>query len=120
MQSSIRMGHKRLDVWNLSMDLVDLVYKVTSAFPPDERFSLVQQMRRAAISIPSNIAEGAGRETEKENLRALFIARGSLSELDTQLEIASRQGYSVDRVDSVLQKVSQSLNGYIRHIKQKL
>ena len=82
--------HRRLIVWQKAMDFVEKIYKVTERFPADERFGLVTQMRRAAISIASNIAEGAARQTPKETIQFFFMSRGSISELDTQLEIASR------------------------------
>ncbi len=72
------------------MDLVERAYRVTKAFPTSERFGLTSQMRRAAVSIPSNIAEGHGRATRGEYCNHLSIARGSLKELETQLEIARR------------------------------
>ena len=85
--------HKRLDVWKLSMKLVTRIYRITQAFPGEERYGLVQQLRRAAISIPSNIAEGAARHGNREFRHFVTIARGSLSEVDTQLDIALRLGY---------------------------
>jgi four helix bundle protein len=78
------MNHKDLDVWKKSMNLVVLIYDITSKFPSDERFGLTSQMRRAAVSIPSNIAEGAARKGDKEFIQFLMIALGSLSELETQ------------------------------------
>ncbi|MFY0715069.1 four helix bundle protein [Seonamhaeicola sp. NFXS20] len=84
------MDHKDLDVWKKSMDLVELVYSLTSEFPPDEKYGLVSQMRRAAVSIPSNIAEGTARKGDKELLQFLMISIGSLSELETQYLIAVR------------------------------
>jgi four helix bundle protein len=85
--------HKKLDVWNLAVELVSEVYRVTNSFPAREVYSLTDQIRRAAVSIPSNIAEGAGRHTKKEFVNYLHMAQGSLSELDTQSEIAKRIGY---------------------------
>lgn len=117
-----KKSHESLDCWKLSMDLVDRVYTLTSSFPASERFGLTQQMRRAAYSIPSNIAEGSARQTRKENLRGLYIARGSLAELETQLIITERQGFyqGSQSDENLLRKVSQSLNGYIRYIKSKI
>lgn len=84
------MDHKELDVWKKSMDLVELVYQLTCQFPSDEKFGLVSQMRRAAVSIPSNIAEGAARKGDKELIQFLMISLGSLSELETQYLLAIR------------------------------
>ncbi|WP_297571783.1 four helix bundle protein [uncultured Deefgea sp.] len=85
--------HKQLETWRQAMLLVKTIYELTALFPSDERFGLTSQMRRAAVSIPSNIAEGVARGTSKEYLHFLNIARGSLSELDTQAEIALMLGY---------------------------
>jgi len=82
-----------LRVWQVGMDLVDKVYRVTQEFPKHESFGLTGQMRRAAISIPSNIAEGHTRQHSKEYLQHLSMAQGSLAEMATQLEIAARLGY---------------------------
>ena len=86
-------GYRALLVWQQAMDLVEAVYKVTEAFPRSEEFSLKAQLRRTAVSIPSNIAEGSGRGTKRDYQNFLRIARGSIRELDTQLEIAIRIGY---------------------------
>jgi four helix bundle protein len=80
--------HKKLDVWKLSMNLAVEVYTLTKSLPPEERFNLSSQMRQAAVSVPANIAEGAARNTKKEFANFLHIAQGSLSELDTHLEVA--------------------------------
>ncbi|MEK7212390.1 MAG: four helix bundle protein [Patescibacteria group bacterium] len=84
---------KELTVWNKSIELVVLVYKLTSGFPKSEDFGLTSQMRRAAVSIPSNIAEGHMRTTTKDFKQFLAIARGSCAELETQGIIAHRLGY---------------------------
>lgn len=86
-------SHKDLPVWQKSMDLVCEIYSITSYFPKDESFCLTNQIRRAAISIPSNIAEGHGRSTSKEFSYFLNVSRGSLAEIDTQAEIAYRLNY---------------------------
>lgn len=85
--------HKNLEAWKKSMDLVEAIYAATVSFPAEERFGLTSQMRRAAVSVPSNIAEGAGRRTDKEFIHYLSIAIGSLCELDTQLELSKRLHY---------------------------
>lgn len=86
--------HKDLDVWQLSMEFVVDVYKLTQSFPNEEKFGLVSQIRRAAISIPSNIAEGAGRKSNKENIQFLHIALGSIAELDTQLILSEKLNFA--------------------------
>lgn len=78
-------SHSDLRVWQESMNLVEDIYRLTLLFPKDELFGLTSQIRRSVVSIPSNIAEGAGRSGEKEWTRFLYIALGSLSELDTQI-----------------------------------
>jgi four helix bundle protein len=82
-----------LDVWQAAMNVAQMLYKFTNTFPPVEKFGLVSQMRRAAVSIPCNISEGAARQGKKEFKNFLSMAQGSLSELDTQLELALRLGY---------------------------
>ncbi len=82
-----------LIAWQKAMDLVVLVYEATEPFPPKERYGLTNQLRRAAVSVPSNIAEGQGRSTTRDFLRCLSIASGSLQELETQLLIARRLNY---------------------------
>jgi four helix bundle protein len=84
---------RELDVWHLGVELAETVYRVTARFPKSELFALSSQMRRAAVSIPSNIAEGRARDSSKEFLRFLSISRGSLAELETQLELAIRLDY---------------------------
>jgi len=97
---------RELEVWKKAMDLTDRVYDLLSDFPKEERFALGDQLRRAVVSIPSNIAEGFGRETHKEFAHFLAIARGSLYEVDTQIEIALRRGY-VDDVQSVVETMNE-------------
>jgi len=85
--------HKDLNVWKKSMNLVVLIYKLTGQFPKEELFGLASQMRRASVSIPSNIAEGHGRNSEKELIRFLYISLGSASELETQLLLSYKLGF---------------------------
>jgi len=114
-------AHKNLRVWQESMQLVKLIYEVTKSFPDDERFGLISQMRRAAVSIPSNIAEGAARQTKKESIQFYSIARGSLSELDTQIQLCGDLGFLSNTqaadVSEHVEKVGALLNGLIRFKK---
>ena len=87
------LSYKDLIVWQKGMNLAELVYGLTSAFPKAEQYSLTDQMRRAAVSIVSNIAEGKGRESKKEYLHFLAIAQGSLTELETQILLSIRLKY---------------------------
>jgi four helix bundle protein len=102
------------------MRLAETIYAITENFPAKETYGLTSQMRRAAVSIPSNIAEGAARGTRKEYLQFLLIARGSLSELDTQLELAHRLGFSADPVNprDQLNAVFGLLNGLIKSLRR--
>ncbi|MBQ8960611.1 MAG: four helix bundle protein [Ruminococcus sp.] len=90
-------SYRDLIVWQKSIDLVELIYVLTDALPDSEKYSLSNQMRRAAVSIPSNIAEGQGRSTSKEFSRFLSVARGSKHELETQLIICKRLGLLSER-----------------------
>ncbi len=111
--------HKNLDVWNNAMDLAIEVYSITSQFPKEELFGLVSQARRAAVSVPSNIAEGAARNSRKEYIHFLYVALGSVAELETQLLLAARLKLvphieALDRVD----RVRQMLLGLVRFLKR--
>ena len=85
--------HQNLEAWKKSFFFVKSVYLITEKFPADERFGLTSQMRRSAVSIPSNIAEGAGRKSKKEFIQFLSISLGSLSELDTQILLSKELGF---------------------------
>ena len=93
MEQTLRGAHQDLIVWQKAMRLAAQVHEATRRFPRDERFGLLLQMRRAAVSIPSNLAEGAARRTTREFLAFLHIARGSQAELDTQLRLATEFHY---------------------------
>ncbi len=84
---------RKLDIWVDGIELADSIYTITSAFPMEERYGLSSQMQRAAVSVSSNIAEGAAKDSSKDYCRFLGISLGSLYELETQLEIANRRGY---------------------------
>ena len=85
--------HRDLEVWQKSVELVTKIYRASQSFPKHELYGLTQQLRKAAVSVPSNLAEGAARASRKEFIYFLRIARGSLSEVETQIEIANRLGY---------------------------
>ena len=101
------LKHKRLDTWKLSIQLVKEIYKETEKFPKAEMYGITGQLRRAAVSIPSNIAEGSSRKSGIERKRFYEIARSSLIEVDTQLEIASELDYLSEDKDSIF---SETLN----------
>jgi four helix bundle protein len=107
--------HYGLDVWKDSMRLARDVYRVSASFPDSERFGLTTQIRRCAVSVPSNIAEGAGRGGRKEYAHHLRIARGSLMELDTQLWIARDLGFidNTSEMNMLIQRVAAMLNALI-------
>jgi four helix bundle protein len=110
--------HKRLDAWKLAMELVGRVYTLTKRFPSEERYGLTDQMRRAAVSVPCNIAEGAARQTRKEFVNFLHIAQGSLSELDTLSDVAVRLSYvniqEREDLDVLMERLDKTLSGLIR------
>lgn len=114
--------HKNLDVWQVAVKPAEDVYGVTRRFPKDELFGLTTQMRRCAISIPSNIAEGAARQGDKEFVQFLYVAAGSASELDTQLEIARRVAVGdpedLARLQSEVERISMMLQGLIRSVRR--
>jgi four helix bundle protein len=110
-----------LQVWQAAMDLAEDIYRITKTFPKEETYGLTVQLRRAAVSVPSNIAEGKGRSTQKELAQFLCHSRGSLFEIETQITLARRLGYiDVAQMDAIRQKtvrVGQLLNGLLRSIR---
>ena len=114
-------NHKELDIWKVSLELVEDIYNLTGKFPVDEKFGLSQQMKRAAISIPSNISEGAGRQSVNEFIRFLYISSGSLSELETQLEIAVRLKLvmSSSELEFKIIRVMQMLTKLLANLKNR-
>jgi len=115
-------GFKGLAAWQASMELVLDVYRVSSHWPDAEKFNLTSQARRAAVSVPSNIAEGHGRRTNGDFGRFVSIASGSLAELETQLLLAKRLGFSSqDDLDPLLRKIDETakvLQGLSRYLRQ--
>ncbi|MDP4220849.1 MAG: four helix bundle protein [Bacteroidota bacterium] len=112
--------YRDLKAWNEAMDLVEDIYKLTKTLPPEEQYGLKSQIRRCAVSLPSNIAEGHGRKGNKEFMHHLSIAKGSLSELETQLILCVRLEY-VSRADlkpvwNRAQTLSKLISGLIRSL----
>ena len=118
---AVRSFHDSI-VWQKAMDLTSAIYRVTKVFPKEEMFGLTNQLRRASVSIASNIAEGQGRLTTGEFLHFLGMARGSLQEVDTQLEIAKREGYadakSLSSAQELVAEVSRILNAVIANLRK--
>lgn len=115
------MEHKKLDVWNKSIELVVEIYNVTNSFPKEEIYGLTSQMRRSAVSIPSNISEGSARKGNAETIQFLHIALGSIAELETQLIISQKIGYikSVENLCTSLTEIKQMTLGLIKFLKTK-
>ena len=113
--------HRNLDVWKLAIDLVSEVYELTKSFPKEENYGLTSQIKRSAISIPSNIAEGSARQSDKELIQFLYIALGSLSELETQFIIAQKLSY-IENIESLSEKfdsIKKLTMGLIKYLKRK-
>ena len=114
-------SYKELIVWQRSIDLVIQIYKVTKAFPKEEMYGLTSQMQRVAVSIPSNIAEGHERNSSKEFVQFLYISRGSLAELETQVLIAEKLGYiNQEEKNCILNdcyEIGEMINGLLKSIK---
>ena len=116
--------YKELKVWQKSMELVKSVYRLTKLLPKEETYALSDQMRRAAVSIPSNIAEGYDRKTDKELIHFLAVARGSCAELETQILIARDLGYFSENVSEntmlLCTEIRRMLNSFISIVKKQL
>lgn len=115
--------HKKLLVWQESMELVVQTYELTRGFPKEEEFGLKSQLRRAAVSVASNIAEGLARKSKNDKLHFLNMSQASLSEIDTQIEISLRLHYIVsaafERTQNKLTRVQKLLSGLSRNIQQR-
>ena len=116
-------SYRDLLVWQRAIELVVLVYRLSAEFPRNETYGLTAQIRRASVSVPSNIAEGYGRGTRKEYLQFLSIARGSLKELETQAIIAERLSYAtsaqIERLLSDSERLGKMLGSLIRSLRAK-
>ena len=113
-------SYKSLMVWQKGMGLAKRLYALTRAFPSDERFGLVSQIRRASVSVPSNIAEGQARGGKKEFAQFLYIAKGSLAELDTQIELAKEIGYIKENESKEIGQLIAELQRMLHSLIQKV
>jgi four helix bundle protein len=117
-------SYRQLEVWQFGMELAEKCYLATRKFPKEELFGLVSQIRRAAASIPANIAEGQGRAHTKEFLNHLSMARGSLMEVETHLLLASRVGLldqiDLDKLLALADRISRMLTGLRKALEQRL
>jgi four helix bundle protein len=117
-------SYKDLIVWQKSITLVTDIYLLTKSFPSEEKYGIVSQMNRAAVSVPSNIAEGWGRESSKSYLQFLKVSRGSLMEVETLLVIAKNLNFIIEKeyklISENIEEVAKILQGLIKSIKQKI
>lgn len=118
------VSNKELEVWQKSIDLTTRIYEITKTFPSEEKFGLISQIRRCSVSIPSNIAEGWGRNSTKEYISFLYISRGSVTELETQLLIASNLKFisktDFDSTSEQLKSIHMMLNKLISRLFNKI
>jgi len=119
MESALK-NHKDLELWQFSIDLVLMIYHRTNGFPEDEKFGFTSQIRRAAVSVPSNIAEGAGRNSRKEFIRFLYIAMGSLAEIETQLILSVKLGFLNDilEFDEQIKSIRRMILGLVNYLNK--
>lgn len=114
---------KDLEVWQVGMELVEEVYRFSAAFPPDERFGITSQIRRASVSVPSNIAEGHGRESTQDFIRFLRMAQGSIKEVETQALLSQRLGFARpgegERVLELIDRVGRMTRALIRSLQNR-
>lgn len=113
------MNHKELDVWKESIELTKKIYNITKNFPKEELYGLTNQIRRASVSIPSNIAEGSTRNSDKEFIQFLYVSLGSLAELETQLIISKEIGYNKYLFEEEIEKIKKMILGLIKYLKNK-
>lgn len=116
-------SHKDLDVWKRSIVFVTEIYRITKTFPNKEKYGIINQMRRSAVSVPSNIAEGSARNSRKENIQFLYVALGSLSELETQIIISNNLEYISEELLETFQKeileIKNMTIGLIRYLSRQ-
>ncbi len=112
--------HQRLDVWKRAIKFVEQIYKTTTSFPSEEKFGLTSQMRRAAVSIPSNIAEGAARNSSKEFINFLHISQGSAAELETQIIISKNLQFLDSQMEDILLKELDEISKMIIGLQKSL
>lgn len=117
------VSHKNLDIWKLGIKLSKEIYFLTKTFPASEKFGIVSQLRRASVSVPTNIAEGAARQTNKEFLNFLHITRGSVSEVDTLLIICLELEYCNEnqlvQINQLIKEIYNKTNALINKIKER-
>ncbi len=112
--------HKDLDIWKLAIELVVKIYKNTKNFPKEEMYGLTSQLRRASVSVASNIAEGAARQSKEEFVRFVYYSLGSLSEIETQLIIANKIGYTKDEeYINDIKVLRRKILNFIKYLKSK-
>ena len=115
-------SHKDLFIWQRSMDLVESIYRLTASLPASEQFGLIAQMRRSAVSVPSNIAEGYGRQATGEYRHHLLICRGSLLELETQVIIAKELSFvtnnEIKEIEVLIEEIAKMLNSILSKLRK--
>ncbi len=116
--------HKNLDIWKEGIELVEKIYQLTSTFPEKEKYGIISQMKRSVVSVPTNIAEGAARQSIKEFIQFLYISLGSLSELETLLFISYKLNYFDEKVSNdvfdKVEKLRRMILNFIKYQKKKL
>lgn len=117
----LNLSHKRLEVWSLSIEVIKFIYKITEEFPKSEIYGISSQMRKASVSVSSNLAEGCSRKSSKEKKRFFEISRSSLVELDTQIEISKQLNYLdknyLDYLDELFNKLFAKITNLILKTK---
>ncbi len=116
-------GYRDLEVWQKAMDMAVACHQLAACFPANEQYGLASQLRRAAVSVPANIAEGKGRRGKREFIRFLLIAHGSLAEVETHLELAKRLGYAkpsrAEELQDQAAEVGRMINGLVKALKTR-